>query len=180
MNKAIKEGIILHNDELCLSQDYILKNTDISYNYIRVAASRFSSRSAKGWKHFKMNRVKYFVYDGLPRSSKGKLLPKGQLLAKTFGFDLNSDFIIDIFEKAKLYSFKLFEENNSFEQAYALAITHEASIYIQNNGISFSNRVFFDMMAYIINKTFIDYLPKNGEYLRDKIKEYHDSMNMQI
>lgn len=165
MNKAIKEGIILHNDELCLSQDYILKNTDISYGYIRQAASRFNNGSSNSWRHFKMNKVKYFIYDSLPRSSKGKLLPKGILLAKTFGFNLNRDFIIDIFEKAKLYSFKLFEENNSFEQAYALAIIHEASIYIKSNGISFSDRVFFNMMVYIINLTFIDYLPKNGEYL---------------
>lgn len=180
MNKAKKEGIILYNSELCLSQKYILENTDISSGYICNASSRFSNGSSKSWRHIKVNRVKYFVYDSLPRSSQAKLLPKGELLAKTHGLDLNNDFIILVFDKAKLYSYKLFMENNTFQRAFALAIIHETSMYVRENDISFSKGAFFRMLANEIELREIKHLPKTWRNLRDKIKEYSDLMNMQI
>lgn len=177
MNKVVKIviDIILYNQELYLSQNYILENCDINYNYIRVVASRYSNGSRKSWRHIKVNDNRYFAYDGLPDSCKEKLLPKEQLINRAFA--LNDVFYI--LTKAKFDSYKLFPDT-TFERAFSLAIIHEASIYVTANQISFSKSAFFEKLANELELRQIRYLPKTWRNLRDKIKEYHDSMNMQI
>lgn len=166
MRKIIIEDIALYNQELYLSQDYIIENADVSYNYIRVAGSRFNKGRSEAWRHIKL----YFAYDGLPVACKEKLLSKKQLVVNAFEV---ADEVVNLIVTAKLDSFKLFAQNNTFERAFASAIIHEASIYVESNGISFSKSAFFQRLADELKLRDIKHIPKTWRTLRDKIKEYH-------
>lgn len=170
MSKPIIEDIVLYSQELYLSQNYIIENADVSYNYIRVAGSRFNKGRSETWRHVKLMNKNYFAYDGLPTACKEKLASKKELVVKAFEV---ADEIVNLIITAKLDSFKLFAENNTFERAFALAIIHEASIYIVSNDISFSKSPFFTRLANEVKLRSIRYIPKTWRNLRDKIQEYH-------
>ncbi len=162
--------ILRYNNDLWLSQDYILNNADIDYNYLRVAKSR-ANRGGQSWKHQNILNRCYFAYTALPKTTTVKLPDPGILSANAV--EVQND-VANIVSRAIYSTFKLFLKDMNEQQAKSAALIHEASIYIQNTGISFSKSAFFETLSNEIELQGLKYLPTTWRNLRDKIKLYYD------
>ncbi len=162
--------IINYNSEIYLSQDYILKHSGVSYNYLRVAKSRFNTSKSESWKYEKILNKDYFAYNYLPITIQTKLLPLAALIDSAR--ETNDD-ITSIIQAAKLSTYRKFQSKyNNDELTVAAAIIHDSMSYISLNNISFSKSAFFEKLAKEIEIQQIKHLPKTWRNLRDKIKEY--------
>lgn len=161
--------IINYNSQLYISQEYILDNTGVDYNYLRVAKSR-ANKGAKSWIHQDILNRCYFVYNNLPATAHSKLLPLAELIE--YAKEINEDHKAMI-DAAKQSSYtKFLSKFRKQDIATSAAIIHEASLYISMNNISFSKSSFFEKLANEIEIQQIKYLPKTWRNLRDKIQAY--------
>lgn len=165
--------IIKYNNDLWLSQDYIL-NSGVKYDYLRVAKTR-ANKGATSWIHETIANRCYFRYSALPRTATSKL-PEPGILASNAVMVEND--IVSIVSRALYSSFKLFLKGMSNDEACSAAVLHEASIYVNNNNISFSKSQFFEQLAKEIELQQLKYLPVSWRNLRDKVKAYSEGTNI--
>lgn len=162
-------NIILYNNDLWVSQDY-LKDAGLSADYLRVAKTR-GKKNGKSWTHETIANRDFFKYSSLPSSTTAKLEEPGTLHLKAVEV---RNYIVDIVANALYRGFKAFLKGMNEDEAKAAAVVHEAFVYIQNNGISYSKSQFFDELGKEIDIQGLKYLPTSWRNLRDKIKAYAD------
>lgn len=162
--------ILTYSGDLWLSQDYVLKACGVNPNYLRVAKSR-ANTGAKSWQHQTILDRCYFKYSSLPKNEIVKLDAPSVL--QQYAAEVKSS-ITSIVTNAIYGSFKLFLNQMDESEARSAAVIHEASIYIKNNGISYSKSRFFEDLANEIKHYQLKYLPTTWRNLRDKIKAYSD------
>lgn len=160
--------ILRYNNDLWLSQDYILDNAGVDYDYLRVAKSR-ANRGAQSWKHQTIQNRCYFAYATLPKPTTVRLPDASILSGKAT--EVQND-VANIASKAIYSTFKLFLNQMTEAEARSAALIHEASIYIHNNSIAFSKSPFFQALSKEVEVQGFKYLPTTWRNLRDKIKAY--------
>lgn len=165
--------IIIFNNDLWLSQDYILNN-GIEYRYLRVAKTR-ANQGAKSWEHETIANRCYFKYSALPRTATAKLDEPATLTANAVTVEND---IVSIVSRALYSSFKLFLKGMNNDEARSAAVIHEASIYVRNNNISFSKSQFFKELAAEIDIQQLKYLPVSWRNLRDKVQNYSEGTHI--
>lgn len=165
--------IIKYNNDLWLSQDYIL-NSGIDYNYLRVAKTR-ANKGATSWIHETIANRCYFKYTALPRTATAKLDDAGTLASNAVMVEND---IVSIVSRALYSTFKLFLKGMSDDEARSAAVLHEASIYVKNNNLSFSKSQFFEQLATEIEVQQLKYLPTSWRNLRDKVKAYSEGTHI--
>jgi len=159
--------IIRYNNDLWVSQDYLLNN-GIESRYLRVAKSR-ANKGASSWTHETITNRCYFKYTALPKTATIKLDEPHVLHLQAT--EVQND-IISIVSRALYSSFKLFLKSMSEDEARSAAVLHEASIYIKSNNLSFSKSMFFEQLAAEVEVQKLKYLPVSWRNLRDKVKAY--------
>lgn len=161
--------IINYQSEIWLSQEYILKQTGISYDYLRVAKVR-ANQGAASWKHTDLMNRCYFSYSTLPRNAANKLDQPTILLS--YATEYHDD-ISNIVTAALYTRFKMFlAYNMPSDVAKSAAVIHEAHAYCKLNGISYSKSQFFERLASEVELQGLKYLPKSWRNLRDKVRDY--------
>ncbi len=161
--------IINYQNEIWLSQEYILKHTGVGYDYLRVAKVR-AKHGAQSWKHAEMMNRCYFSYSTLPRNAANKLNQPAMLLA--YATEYHDD-VTNIVTAALYNRFNMFLSNNMpSEVAKSAAVIHEAHAYCETNGISYSKSQFFERLATEVEMQGLKYLPKSWRNLRDKVRDY--------
>lgn len=168
--------IINYQSDIWLSQEFILENTGVSYNYLRVAKVRAKKDDNKSWQHTELMNRTYFSYSALPRTATNQLPPLNLLISQAS--ELHDD-VTSIVTAATYNRYRMFSSsvpNN--EAAKAAAVIHEASIYCRQNGISFSKSPFFERLGHEIDVQGLKYLPKTWRNLRDKVRDYADGTDI--
>jgi hypothetical protein len=160
--------IINYQNEIWLSQEYILKHTGVGYDYLRVAKVR-AKHGAQSWKNTEMMNRCYFSYSTLPRNAANKLNQPAMLLA--YATEYHDD-VTNIVTAALYNRFKMFSSNMSNDVAKSAAVIHEAHAYCEMNGISYSKSQFFERLATEVELQGLKYLPKSWRNLRDKVRDY--------
>lgn len=161
--------IINYQSEIWLSQEFILKQTGVSYDYLRVAKVRANQGSAS-WKHADLMNRCYFSYSTLPRNAANKLDQPTVLLS--YATEYHDD-ISNIVTAALYTRFKMFlAYNMPHDVAKSAAVIHEAHAYCKLNGISYSKSQFFERLASEVELQGLKYLPKSWRNLRDKVRDY--------
>jgi len=162
--------IINYDSELLLSQEYMLKNTSLDYDYMRVAKSR-AGKTGGTWRHEKLLNRCYFYYTNLPANMRNQLPTRQNLqtIAITYSNDIQT-----LISNALNDGFKtlLSTYAKNIELAKSAAIVVEASRYCTQQNISFSKSEFFEKLAKEIDLQGLKYLPKSWRNLRDKVREY--------
>ena len=172
----ISNSDILNNNGLWLAQDYILRNTDVSANYLRVAKTRAKKGTGAAWTHEEVANKCYFLYVHLPDKCRNQLPDISTLQAYS---TKPVDEIVNVVDDSLYNGYKLFissysnyETKKQKALAQAASIIHEAKQYIEIKGISYNKSAFFDKLANEIALQDLKYLPKTWRNLRDKIQEY--------
>lgn len=163
--------IINYQSQIWLSQEYILAHAGVDYGYLRVAKNRAKKDPAKSWQHTELMNRCYFNYDQLPRTAQMSLSPLRMLMK--YATELHDD-ITSIVQAAVTSRYRLFTAEMNAEAAKAAAVVHEASIYCEQNGISFNKSQFFERLGQEIDMQSMKYLPKSWRNLRDKVRDYAD------
>jgi transposase InsO family protein len=161
---------------LCISQDFVLRNTAVSDKYLRVAKTRAKTGSAKAWKFISFQGKSYFLYDSLPAQTRDRL-PEPETL-RSYAVRPASE-IESLINESKLNGYKLFlsvySEFGSDKQknlCISASIVHEAKNRVEINHIPWSKSQFFEDLATGIDLCDIKYLPRSWRNLRDKIRLY--------
>jgi len=172
-NMLNSADIIKYNNDLWLSQDYII-DSGVKYDYLRVAKTR-ANKGAKSWTYETIANRCYFKYSALPRTATAKLPEPGTLAANAVTVEND---IVSLVSKALYSSFKVFLKGMSDDEARSAAIIHEASIYVRNNNISFSKSLFFEQLCAEIKLHSLKYLPVSWRNLRDKVQAYSEGTHI--
>lgn len=166
--------ILRYNNDLWISQDYILKTKVVDSGYLRVAKTR-ANKGGQSWKHEQILNRCYFSYSTLPRTATSKMPDAGQLSA--LAVEVQND-IVALVSRAVYSSFKLFLKLMSEDEARSAAVIHEASIYVRQNNISFSKSAFFSALGAEIDMQGLKYLPTSWRNLRDKVEAYYNGTHI--
>ena len=174
----IASGDILnYNSMICLSSDFLVQNTSVSGNYLRVAKSRARQAGSKdaAWKFIHAQGKDYFIYGNIPGTYRQQL-PEIETI-KDYAVDPGND-IQNLVSEALTDGFKMFASQfDSTAEAQSAAILHEAKNYIEINWIPFNKSAFFERLANEIALSEAKYLPKSWRNLRDRIRLYAESVN---
>lgn len=162
--------IINYQSEIWLSQEYILKHTGISYDYLRVAKVRAKQDARHSWQHAELMNRCYFSYTHLPRATANRLNPPAMLLAYATEY---RDDITNIVATALYSRYQMFlMQKMPNDVAKSAAVIHEAKVYCDLNGIPFNKSQFFERLAKEVEIQGLKYLPKSWRNLRDKVRDY--------
>ena len=168
--------IINYQSDIWLSQEYILKNTSIKADYLRVAKVRANQDESKSWQHTELMNRCYFCYSKLPRSTSNQIASTTELLS--YATEVHDD-ITNIVNAALIGRYKFFLSGGMTpELAKSAAVIHEAHTYCKLNGINYSKSQFFERLAREIEIQGLKYLPKSWRNLRDKVREYSEGTPM--
>ena len=166
--------ILRYNNDLWLSDDFLINSKAVDSEYLRVAKSR-AKKGGKSWLHETILNRCYFSYTHLPKQTAAKLPDAGVLSANAV--EVQND-ISNIVSRAIYSSFKLFLKLMSEQEARSAAVIHEASIYAKNSNISFQKSAFFQALGREIELQGLKYLPTTWRNLRDKIKAYSEGTHI--
>lgn len=168
--------IMNYNEMLCISQDFVLRNTSVSDKYLRVAKVRAKKDSAGAWKFISFQDKSYFIYEYLPGQYRDQL-PEPETLRSYAVRPANET--ESLITESKLNGYKLFlsvygEFGGDRQKALCVSasIIHEAKNYVEINHIPYSKSKFFERLTAEIALQDIKYLPKSWRNLRDKIRLY--------
>ena len=142
--------ILRYNNDLWISQEYLIKHAGIDYNYLRVAKTR-ANKGAQSYKYETILNRCYFSYSTLPRTATSKMPDAGQLSAQAV--EVQND-IVSLVSRAVYSTFKTFLKLMSEDEARSAAVVYEASIYVRQNNISFSKSAFFSALVSLQNLSF--------------------------
>ncbi|MDL2289771.1 transposase family protein, partial [Paludibacteraceae bacterium OttesenSCG-928-F17] len=160
--------IIRYNNDLYVSQEYLVRANAVDSGYLRVAKSR-ANKGGQSWRYQVIANRCYFQYTALPKMAASKLAEVGTLAS--LATEIQDD-IVNLVSKALYSTFKLFVKQMSDDEARSAGVIYEASIYIENNGISYRKSNFFEELAAEIDIQKLKYLPTTWRNLRDKIEAY--------
>lgn len=167
--------IVNYQSDIWLSQEYILKHCGISNEYLRVAKTRAKSGKTQSWQHTQILNRCYFSYSALPRTAGNRLPSLNELINNAS--EVHND-VRTIITAATISRYKLYTSAMSPELAKAAAVIHEASIFVKQNGISYSKSPFFERLATEIEVSGLKYLPTTWRNLRDKIRDFAAGTSM--
>jgi hypothetical protein len=177
--------ILNYNSMICLNCDFLIRNTDINANYLRVAKSRAKQAGSKNaaWKFVQIQNKDYFVYDNIPGRYREQL-PEINTLA-TYAIQPKNE-VETLINRSLIDGFKTFQslystfgKNKALALAQSAAIIHESKNHIEIKGLSYSKSDFFEQLADEISLQGLKYLPKSWRNLRDKIRLYADGIPLQ-
>ena len=130
--------ILRYNNDLWISQEYLISTKVVDAGYLRVAKTR-ANKGAQSYRYETILNRCYFSYTSLPRTATSKMPDAGQLNA--LAVEVQND-RVSLVSRAMYSSFKLFLKQMSETEARSAAVVHEASIYVRQNKLSFSKSAF--------------------------------------
>ncbi|MDR1865969.1 MAG: hypothetical protein LBR08_10415 [Bacteroidales bacterium] len=171
--------IINWNAGLWVSQDYVLRTTEVSGGYLGVAGTRArrAASPARSWHHETVGGRRYFMYSSLPARYSAQLPDYADLARQAVRLQGDAEAIVS---EAVAGGYKLhldaFREGNDDARmkrmATSAAILCGMKAYIDTRGLSYKKSDFFRKMANELSINHVKYLPKTWRGLRDKVEAY--------